>query len=406
MVDLTSPDPTVSALPPTALVEAEFGISTSAYAANKDGEQVLRLNTEAGDISITKRPYSPRSAAQETRFSRIEARHVGVDRPNLFGVGDMMQPHYQAPGSIAAADMDNDADVDVVLADIHGGIRIFLNDGTGKFQQHDLEAPFIDKLPVLLAAPADINNDGCLDLILTTFYEGEHVLLNDGCKLNFSKPKRLKNKSDARFTISLTFGDLDKNGWLDVLLGNSSTLPGYFKKEEYGRNRLLSFSAKSFVGEDELDTEGHPGNTLSALLSDINLDGNLDLIETNDFSDPDNFYLGDSKGNLTRLTAKDQAIPHSTMTTMSVKSADLNNDLKLEVYLSQISGMATALEGQVNFRIVKDYCEEIERPMDKYDCQKNMEIHRWFRVGQYYPFKKSLVRKCGNLYADDGRSQF
>ena len=128
MVDLTSPDPTVSALPPTALVEAEFGISTSAYAANKDGEQVLRLNTEAGDISITKRPYSPRSAAQETRFSRIEARHVGVDRPNLFGVGDMMQPHYQAPGSIAAADMDNDADVDVVLADIHGGIRIFLND--------------------------------------------------------------------------------------------------------------------------------------------------------------------------------------------------------------------------------------------------------------------------------------
>jgi len=379
--------------PLTAFGISGFDFTTKANAEPIGWQPVFQRKTNIGEISISKRPFAPRSPAGTAPFSRIEAWHLGVDRPNLFSIGDMTLPMAQAPGSIAAADMDNDGDQDLVLSDIHGGIKIFLNDGTGKFKKHHLGIPAINSLPIMLAVPVDINNDGCPDLIITTFLEGEYISLNYDCKLKFSKAVRLKNQPDARFVNSLALGDLDKNGWLDIVFGNSSSFPTFFEKGKFDQNRIIFRHSGKFEDTTIWDTSGKHGNTLTTLLSDFNQDGNLDLIEGNDFTEPDIFYIGDGKGKLTQITTADGIIPYTTLTTMSAKSADLDNDLRLELYMAQIAGRANGLTGRVELLEMAKYCENMQRPKDQKACQENMEIKKWYRAG-FFDFSKSLVSKC------------
>ena len=370
-----------------------LGLVGTANAATAELYPVKIEKSETGKISVFATPFVKRSPAGDTPFTRSEAWHLGVDRPNLFGIKDMVIPFQQAQGSIAAADLDNDGDPDVILSDSNGGIRIYLNDGTGQFRQPRLDLPKIKGFSVLHAAPADINNDGWIDLVLTTFANGEFLLLNE--KGNFSENRliKLKNQPRSRHVMALAFGDLDKNGLLEIVLGNHSALPGFFEKGEYDRNRIIFNKGSDKAGVKHYDTSGAPGETLTLLLSDINQDGNLDLIEGNDFSEPDLFSFGDGTGKLKQITANSKIIPHSTLTTMSAKSADLNNDLKLEIYLSQIAGRSKGLFGRVDLRSYEDYCLGIERYRDIISCKDNLKIKEWHRP-LVYRFSQELVSKC------------
>ena len=81
------------------------------------------------------------------------------------------------------------------------------------------------------------------------------------------------------------------------------------------------------------------------LFSDIDLDGDQDLMEGNDFTLPDVFYYGDGEGKFRRIRFDEGIIPHSTYSTMSIKTADLDNDLVPEIYISQIAGRAEGIAG-------------------------------------------------------------
>ncbi|MGH6922399.1 MAG: CRTAC1 family protein, partial [Propylenella sp.] len=183
----------------------------------------------------------------------------------------------------------------------------------------------------------------------------------------------------------------DKDGDLDLAVGNYAT--GWYRRTpgEEARNRIVFNEGGALTGEKFQELPGLPGDTLTMLLTDIDLDGNLDLLEGNDFEIPDIFSMGDGAGGFTPIRRADGIIPETTTTTMAMKTADLHNDGVPEIYVAQIAGRSSGVHN-LKVRDIEAYCDGIERPEDLATCQKNMAIKRWYKSG--HSFDPSYAGRC------------
>ena len=198
---------------------------------------------------------------------------------------DLWPPFWEGRGT-ASGDFDNDGDDDIVLASTDRGLSLFWNDGKGKFTAGSDFPANIRSLPIFTVASVDLNNDGWLDLVFTTYQLGNFVLWND--KGQFQRLQQIKDRPDAVLTQALSFGDIDKDGDLDVVFGHWSS--GWYRRIPglESTNRVVFNDGGTITGDHAQELDGMPGETLSVLLTDFNLDGNLDLIEANDFDRPTN----------------------------------------------------------------------------------------------------------------------
>ena len=350
-------------------------------------------------IEIEAIPFNPRSAAGETPFVRREAWRYGIDRPIEFSMGDMWPPFWEGR-SISAGDIDRDGDLDLVFASDEAGLYVYANDGTGRFEPITPELGALADLQVFNAALVDLDNDGWLDLFITTFRDGLYIVPNRDGVLDPSAMTAVANREDAVMALSVAFADIAGDGYLDVVLGNWAA--GWYRRVpgEESRNRILFNQDGVVTGEAFADLPGIPGETLSVLFSDLDRDGAQDLIVGNDFEIPDYFYFGDGAGGFTAVTHADARIPHTTTTTMAVKSADLDNDGDFEIYVAQIAGRSSGVSERLRMQPLERYCDAIEREADRAICEENMAIKRWYRSGN--SFNPGYADRCQRL---EGRQQ-
>ncbi|HEX2257344.1 MAG TPA: CRTAC1 family protein, partial [Afifellaceae bacterium] len=347
-----------------------------------DGEHVIRIH---------RLPFAERSApAGDKPFTRMEAHRLGIDRPLEFSFADMWPPFWEGR-SISSGDFDNDGTADLVLASTEAGLYFYANDGSGRFSRVEFPIGLLAELPVFNAALVDIDNNGWLDLFVATYRAGNFILWNDGGVFDSAKMTEVKNRDDALLAMALAFGDVDGDGDLDLALGNWAA--GWYRRipGEEATNRLVFNEGGRLTGESYVDTPGPPGETLSLLLSDIDLDGDLDWLEGNDFEIPDLFFLGDGKGGLQPIRRQHGIIPITTTTTMAIKSADLHNDGVPEIYIAQIAGRSSGVSG-LKLRSLDLYCSEIEREEERQACQANIDIKSWYRSG--HSFDPSYASRC------------
>lgn len=345
-------------------------------------QQAVFLHTKQDDVRLTvlRHPFKPRSKAGEKPFTRIEAEQIGIYRPLEFSFKDLWPPFWNGRG-ISSGDVDRDGDDDVILASTDRGLHVFLNDGSGRFAEADLNLKKINSLAVFMAAPVDMNNDGWLDLFLTTYRQGNHILWNDQGSFDEKNLTPVKNRDDAILSKALSFGDVDRDGDLDVALGNWAS--GWYRRipGTEGTNRIIYNAPGKMDGSNFAELDAMPGETLSMLLSDINGDGNLDLLEANDFDLPDYFYLGNGKGGMRPIKRSDGIIPLTTTTTMSMKTADIDNDLVPEIYVSQIAGRAEGISKKLKFLPIDFYCLDIQNADDRKSCQVSIATKQWYSLG-------------------------
>jgi hypothetical protein len=181
--------------------------------------------------------------------------------------------------------------------------------------------------------------------------------------------------------MGLSFADIDRDGDLDAAVGNWAA--GWYRRIPglESLNRIIFNDSGVITGKNAVELDAMPGETLSMLLSDIDLDGDVDLLEANDFEQPDVFYLGDGKGKFSRITNKKGIIPVTATSTMSMKTADLDNDLMPEIYVSQIAGRAEGISKKLKFLPIDLICADISNADDRARCQKNIDDRAWYRFG-------------------------
>ena len=324
-------------------------------------------------VKVTRDAFAPRVSLGPKPFTKVAAEKFGLKQPNLFSVADFWPPFYNGRG-ISSGDIDQDGWYDIVSA-TEAGVLVYMNRAGRTFEQVSIDIPELSGLNVFGAALVDLNNDGWLDLYLTTYRDGNLYILNDAGRFLRTGVLRAP-QSDSVLTYSLAFGDIDKDGDLDAIMGNWYF--GFAKQvpPANAQNRTLINTDGHFKARD---LNGITGESLSVLLSDFNHDGSLDLVVGNDFVQPDIFYHGNGQGDFKEIVRADGIIPQSTRTTMSVDSADINNDLKLDLFVAQIAARATGKSARFKIRRHDTYCEDAAAGGATAVCKANIRARRFYR---------------------------
>ena len=360
-------------------------LAGAAYAAD--------LSVSTG-ITITARPFAHRSPAADTGFTRMEAMALGIDKPLEFSMKDMWPPFWEGR-SLASGDIDGDDDVDLVIASTEAGLYLYENTGEGRFSPMPGPPADVAALDIFNAALVDINNDGWLDLFLATYQTGNYIAMNAGGVLQLDALQPVSNQADAMLSLALSFGDADRDGDLDVALGNWAA--GWYRHVpgEESRNRIVFNDNGRLTGDNFSELPGIPGETLSILFSDINGDGKSDLLVGNDFEVPDYVYTGDGTGGFAAITAADGMIPHTTNTTMAIKSADLLGNTLPDLYFAQIAGRSSGVSERLKMQPLRHYCDVIADAGARAICQRNMQIKTWYKSGNR--FDPTYAPRCKDL---------
>lgn len=325
------------------------------------------------DISVHAKPFVLNNDNGKDAFVRINGDDVGLGLKKKYRARHIIVGNVSSTHSISSGDIHQDGWQDLLVISM-GELSIFAN-MQGKFIRQNSPVP--DSLYVISVGLADIDNDSWLDLVVSSEENGTYYFLNNSGDFGQSVPQKLPNVPNARFTRPLAFADFDRDGDLDILLGNYT----------YGNlNRLVS-SATGFPVQSRnalLVNEGGQftlktlptnvvGESLTTLWSDLNQDGWVDLIEANDFVPPDVFYFNERGTYNKSIVDSDSLIDESTKTTMSLISGDINNDLIPEIFIDQISMMGIKPEQlrKTNKSLTEVCSMELSDP-------KDVEICSWY----------------------------
>lgn len=163
------------------------------------------------------------------------------------------RPHFNYPSGAAWGDYDNDGDFDVYVVYPGGAINdLFRNDGDWRFTQVVEGWPVLDGAYSTSAAWADLDNDADLDLVVANWGAPHQVFLNRGDG-TFERPRYLE--PEPGFASGAGIADVEGDGDLDIYVAHWSNRAG-----ELDRNRLYRNDTPATGNWLRIDLEGTRSN--------------------------------------------------------------------------------------------------------------------------------------------------
>jgi hypothetical protein len=234
--------------------------------------------------------------------------------------------------SIALGDVDNDGDLDVVTGNNwYQRNRLYLNNGTadpfGGVTGTDISADVPDTWVVALG---DMNGDGHLDVVTGNFDKVNRLYLNNGTADPFNGVIGTDITADVNDTYGLAIGDIDRDGDLDVVVGNS---------KQRSRLYLNNGTAAPFSGVTGTDITADAGDTNPIAVGDVDGDGRMDVVVGN-FAQPNRLYRRELsqalRGTVTSLQVNAEAT--AVATAMLTPSVTAPPNTSVDWYLTNDGG--------------------------------------------------------------------
>ncbi len=342
------------------------------------------------DVKIRFTPFRSRNRGSAP-FTKKPGPEWGITYSNHLTPEIFFDPLFFGRG-IASGDFNKDGWVDVAVA-TDNGFEVYQNINGQAFKKLGGTPAELRGKQGLTVAFVDMNNDGWLDIFLTTFDDGNYLWLNP-LSGKAGGPLLLVPNGKTLATTAPAFGDVNGDGFPDIVNGNYflgvlTRKPIDTSVDQLVINRDLQFSLN--------DLEGVPGQTHSVLLSDFNDDGKADLMIGNDYQVSDTYYLGKGAAGFKKVVRDDGIVPITTENTMSMDTADFNNDLKLDLYLANI-GMSKGIDvvsnifGSVMEEAGRNFCNAQDLALAPDECRDLVKL-----VTLLNPQKQDSSERCSAL---------
>ena len=345
----------------------------------------------------TRAPSANATATTAEDWFTDRAAAAGLDVVHYNGAsGHFYYPEILGPG-VALFDYDNDGDLDVYIVQGRGlgkpgeasapadeslplRGRLYRNDlqvrpdGTRVLHFTDVtEQSGLDARGYGMGvATGDIDNDGWVDLYLTNFGSSQ-LFHNNGDGTFTDITKQSGTDDQAGFGVSAAFVDYDRDGWLDLYVGNNvnyridnekvcpntAGVPDYCPPQIYGglpdrlyhnlgHGRFADVTAKALTGAKF-------GPALGVSTADFNGDEWPDIFVANDGQD-NLLWINQRNGTFKEMgllsgvavTAEGKA-----EASMGVDAGDFDNDGDEDLIMTELTGQGSNLylnDGHGTFR--------------------------------------------------------
>lgn len=260
--------------------------------------------------------------------------------------------HEFVASGVAIGDYDNDGWDDLAIAQLDG-FYLYQNQGDGTFRESSSQAGIHLKANTSGASWVDIDNDGDLDLYVTTievdFVNHYYLFVNDG-QGQFKNEARERgaglpdSSSPGGGGYSIAVGDYDRDQWLDLHISewgkNFKTLPirpnGLFLKN-LGQGKFEDRTIQLGITFEEQLTSARAfykdkKYSFGASFIDLDQDDWLDLAVVGDFSTSKLYW--NNQGSFQDDTIASQV--GTDQNGMGYTFADLNGDGLLDWFVTAI----------------------------------------------------------------------
>ena len=281
----------------------------------------------------------------------LSSSRTGVDFMNKVEENDkynvLTYMNIYTGAGVAAGDVNNDGLVDLFFSGNRASCRLFINKGNLRFEDETKKAGLVTDRWCTGVSMVDINQDGFLDIYInvagsTKFGSTANLLYINDKNGGFKEEAEKYGIADARLTMNASFFDYDKDGDLDLFL---ITNPADERVEDVNtvlevRNDVISPGADILYRNngngtftDVSKTAGifKDGFSLSAAISDVNLDNWPDIYVCNDFLHSDILYINNGDGTFTDKIH--ECMKHTSFSSMGNDVADFNNDGLPDIFI-------------------------------------------------------------------------
>jgi len=314
--------------------EARSGIDRATFQITwqpRDGElQIAGQTLLSGERILCDQPY----------FLDVGCA-AGIDFKNSYYPRFLTEPlrfgmiRY-GPGGIAAVDYDNNGFYDLFIPD---GVesKLFRNRGDGTFEDVTAAAGLSGLDGVSVATFADYDNDGFKDLFVSRTFQPNQLFHNNGDG-TFTDVTRESGIGEDSCTTVAAWADYDNDGFLDLYVGRyldpRKDIPTTFYARNGEPNQLYHNNGDgSFTNVTAKAGVGERGLCLGVVWGDFNDDGYPDLYVVNDFGRK-TLYRNNKNGTFTDITVKSRTLAYGAG--MSASFVDYDNNGKFDLYVTHI----------------------------------------------------------------------